>query len=233
MKQLIHMDREKTDITAESYFHDISGLKINEPDAGQMYEDACAVRDKLCAHIKPRALVRSFNRRVLRDGELCIEGRFFPCNILINLKKESVVSIHAFVLTIGDLLHDWQSIVEAFYADFWGMAYVNAASDALRVYLRQLYARSVYVSEPVSPGFYDMDIKKISELFQIVDGNEIGVHLQGFMMNPLKSCAGFYFVVENEAQLNFLNERCSYCHKGNGGGCEFCRHRKKRSACFI
>jgi len=227
MKHLVHITQNEIDVAAENYFRDISGLKINKPDSSRMYEDADAVRDKLREYIKPKALARSFSREALRGNGLHIEGHSFPCHILAGLEKESVLAVYAFVLTVGELPKFDQSIIEALYADLWGTAYINAAGDALRLYLRGQHAEPVYVSAPISPGFYDMDIKKISELFQIVNGNEIGVYEQGFMMNPLKSCAGFYFAAENESRLKFLNERCLYCHRGSGGGCVFCCHRQK------
>jgi len=218
MKQLVHINREEIDIAAERYFHNINGFEPNWPDNIRM-------RDKLREHLRPRALTRSFSRDVVHDGELFIEGHAFPCRVLAGLEKKRVLSVYAFVLTTGELPNADQSIIEALYADFWATAYVSATGDALQRHLRQFHTVPAYVSGPVSPGFYDMDIKKISELFQILDGNEIGVSLHGFMMTPLKSCAGFYFVVDDEAQLIFMNERCLYCHKGNGGGCAFCCHR--------
>jgi len=227
MKRLVHIDRNEIDTAAENYFQDISGLKINEPDDSLMRKDAYAARDKLCAYMKPGALVRSFGREIVSDSGLYIEGHSFPCGILASLEKDDILAVYAFVFTVGELPQSSQSIVESLYADLWGTAYVNAAGDALRIYLRQLHTEPAYVSTPISPGLYDMDIKKISELFQIVDGSEIGVYVRDFMMSPLKSCAGFYFAVKNEAQLNFLNGRCSYCHKGSSGSCVFCCHQQK------
>jgi len=220
--QLVTISREETDAAAERYFQIICGLRENEADSLRMRESAYAVRAKLIEHINLRALIRDFDRKVVHEDGLYIEGRVFPCRVLAGLEKEHILAVYAFVLTVGDLPHAGQSIMEALYADFWGTAYTNAAGDALRAYLRQLHTRPACVSEPISPGFYGMDIKKISELFQIVDGNEIGVYLQDFIMEPLKSCAGFYFVMEEEAQLNFLSDHCSYCHKGSNSSCAFC-----------
>jgi len=227
MKQLVHINRDEIDAIAEYYFQNISGLRENEANSSQARKNACAARAKLAARLKPMALVRSFDRSVVHDDGLYIENRVFPCCILAGLEKECILAVYAFVLTAGELFHPGQSITEMLYTDFWGTAYVSAAGDVLQAYLRQFHAAPAYVSEPVSPGFYGMDIKKMLELFQIVNGNEIGVYLQGFMMDPLKSCAGFHFVVKDEAQLNFSNDRCSYCYKGSSEGCAFCYYNQK------
>ena len=233
--RLVYISLEEIAITAERYFQDICGLQKNDADYRRMRESARAARAKLDAHLKPRALVREFDRKAVHDKGLYIEGHSFPCSALAALEKEHILAVYAFVLTAGELLHTSQSITEALYVDFWGTAYVNAAGDALREHLRQLHTGPAHVSKPISPGFYGMDIKKISELFQIVDGNEIGVYLQGFMMDPLKSCAGFYFVMEEKAQLNFLSDHCSYCHKGSNSNCAFCcrANRPRPPAYFI
>jgi len=229
MKQHIDINREEIDITAGRYFFVISGLEENGLDSNRMRKEAYAARAKLEAALKPRALVRSFGREVLRENGLFIEGYSFPCRALSGLEKENVLCVYAFVLTVGELPDAGQSILETLYNDFWGTAYANAAGETLQRLLLRHHAEPAYISGPIAPGTYGMDIKKIPELFQITDGNEIGVHLHDSMMEPVKSCAGFYLVVKSEAQLNFMNERCSYCHKGSGGGCAFCCYGKKHN----
>jgi len=212
---------EEINAVAERHFQATCGLPACSLAACDLVcsERFRAVRARLAPYIKPRALVRRFSREVVSEHGLHIEELSFPCSL--RLEKEKISTVYAFVLTIGELPEANLSIVDEFYSDLWGTACVGAVSDVLRARLGRIHGLES-VSEPVSPGFYGMDVEKLADLFQIIDGSEIGVHLHGFTMSPLKSCAGFFIAAEQGRQVS-LSGHCLYCRKGNPESCRYCR----------
>ncbi|MCL1816760.1 MAG: hypothetical protein FWG43_04070, partial [Clostridiales bacterium] len=215
---------------AEHYFQSICRMPGNTNKTTQMRKQALAVRSELTGRLSPRAVIQGYDCEAIQDHGLLIEGHYFPCHGLAGLKKEHILAVYAFVLTIGDLTGDDTSKLNALYCDFWGTAYLYTAAKALRAQLTQNHQHPAYITNAIAPGYDDMGLEKLAELLNLVGSNEIGVHLQGLMMKPLKSLAGFYLVIKDKSQWGFLPNPYVYCHKKKTG-CAFCSQKDDCAYC--
>lgn len=83
--------------------------------------------------------------------------------------------------------------------------------------------RKAVILDSFGPGYYGMDVDQIGRFFQILDGDSIGVRARtNSLMLPLKSCAGFYIIVDDDTRLPSAD--CANCHSDHSG-CEFCQSR--------
>ena len=227
IKEIVNICKVQIESAAKRYFRSICQLGMGEQNQ-ELLEALNQAHQIIIERLCLRAVVRRFDPDAIEDNGMYIEGLYFPCRSFAGLAKEHVQAVYAFVLTAGDIKNAEQSIINMMCCDFWGTAYINAANDFLREILRNKHNQLSYASEAFGPGYFNMQLEKLEDLWQIVDGGDIGVILhKNHMMEPLKSCAGFYLITNDKITASFLDDRCSYCAKG-GAGCAFCAHQKGR-----
>lgn len=229
---VITIDRKNTDGIASTYFSSICGFSRDEEKHREMFNEALRIRDKIADKIHIRAIVSSFGIEAINNKEIILNEMKFQFNFLEHIKIESIHKIYAYILTIGNTVIKDASVLEKFYEDTWGIAYVDAGRDILREELRadfivnncdetKINEKEIFISESFGPGFYGMDVTKVRTFFELFQGEKIGVSLlESGLIYPLKSCTGFYMVVDDVSQLP--NDECKSCFS-NKQGCKFCR----------
>lgn len=221
--QIIVFEQKKADIIAEDYFTAMCGFNRPGERFKSMLLDGLAIRDKMTGSFQIRSIVSSFGREAICGGAILISDFKFACNALEQIDQNSVIQIYAYILTAGNIDFESSSVLDLFYADIWGTAYVDAGRDLLREWIQNKLRldEEIFVSDSFGPGYYGMDMTQLPYFFQLLDADKIGVQLNGStMMLPLKSCAGFFVTVRGPGQLP--GEACKSCLAGTKG-CNFCR----------
>jgi hypothetical protein len=241
MNQIIQLNGLEADKIAEGYFIEICGFNResakDKPRTAAMIAAGMSTRSKLLKAIQLKAIVSAYGPYALQGHAIVIQGHSFSCKALDRIPADSVLSVYAYIVTAGDVSLPEASMVDQFYADAWGTAYVDAGRDLLQNWIQQDMAaemaagivdsmkisetKEFYISDSFGPGYYGMDVTEIPKFFKILDGAAIGVTAseQSFM-RPQKSCAGFFIAVNDPRHLP--GEDCKSC-LGGEKGCQFCR----------
>jgi hypothetical protein len=190
------------------------------------------VRDLISDKINVRAIIASFEKEVICGKTINLNGIKFESNALEQINIHCIRKIYAYIITAGNVELQDTSVLNMFFADTWGTAYVDAGRDILKRIIRDYHLEDsskiengvkdrIFISDSFGPGFYGMDVIEVERFFKVLDGEKIGVKVtdSGFML-PLKSTTGFYIVVDDEEQLPGAD--CISCFS-NIKGCQFCR----------
>ncbi len=235
INEIISIDTGSADKIAEGYFKAICGFDRDDPAknarTGAMLRQGIAVREQLRDSIRIRAVVSAFDKIVISGRSIRIGPVVFVCNAFEQMETEHITRVYAFIITAGSFEIESASMLDRFYADAWGTAYIDAGRDILRDFIckhekdASAGREGSFVSDPFGPGFYGMDVEQMGNFFRLLDAEAIGVSLTGSMcMLPLKSCAGFHVAVDNAGRLP--PDGCRSCLAG-GKGCEYCHSRIK------
>jgi len=218
---VITLQKAIMDEKATEYFIKICGFYRDMKKYRSHLDKALQVRDKLGDRISPKAVLSFFDKPLFDGKNLLINNVKFECLAFEQFDPQDLLGIYAYILSAGEFSFESGTMAEAFYADCWGTAYLDAGRDVLRQYIKNLYHTSdVFVSDSFGPGYYGMQVSNLPNFFKILDASKIGVTLYGEqLMVPLKTCAGFYMVSKKEMNLG---RDCANCI-GNQRGCQFCR----------
>ena len=226
--KIIVFENSEADAIALDYFKAMCGFNRPGDRFQSMLLSGLAIRDQIKDSIQIKVIISAFDRESIKGANIEIKNLVFSCQALDQIERGSVARIYAYLLTIGQLQYNSDSVLDLFYADAWGTAYVDAGRDLLRAWLQNSHAavNGELVSDSFGPGYYGMGMDQLAKFFQLLDAEQIGIQLNGStMMLPLKSCAGFFLVVTDEGQLP--GNDCKSC-LSEAKGCNFCRYYNKK-----
>lgn len=228
---IVVIKREDVDSLAEKYFSNMCGFNRNSEKFKRMLRDGLATRKKIKDKINIRAIVSSFEGDAIDGKTINLDGIKFECNVFQRMNAKNVLKIYIYILTAGIIELKETSTMEMFFADTWGTSYVETGRDVLKNIIEEDFLKDytgnkdIFISDSFGPGYYGMDVNQIRDFFKLLNGESIGVKVgDGGMMIPLKSCAGFFIVLDDEKQIP--GEDCKSC-LSNFKGCEFCRTKMK------
>jgi len=226
---IINFDEKDAYARAEKYFISICGFDFIREKHRRMMADALKNRIEGVKGVNIRALISSFDSEVFRDNKIVIGETEFNCNAFEQISPENIVEIYGYIITAGELIYsDDDNILKQLYSDIWGTAYTDAGREMLEEFLegdakKQLKGESknnIFLTNSFGPGFYGMETSQIKDFFKILQADKIGVEVRDTgVMVPLKTCTGFYMVVNDKHCIPNPNcQKCSSNHKS----CEFC-----------
>jgi hypothetical protein len=231
--QLIRISVEEADRYAQDYFINICGFRNKEGDKfKRMLDHGMRIREKITGRIDLKAVVSSFDGSVISGNTAKAGNSVFVCNAFEQLSRESIRRIYAYLFTAGIFeLNDDDPVIDQLYADIWGTAYTDAGLQVLKERLKSDYdaggadggkgGGAAVILDSFGPGYFGMDIDQIGTFFEVLDGDKIGVKARtNSLMLPLKSCAGFFVIVDDGSKLPPAD--CKSCHADHRG-CEFCQ----------
>ena len=236
--QRIQLNIDDADQYAYDYFINICGFRNREGDKyRRLLDHGMKIREKILGRVDLKAVVTSFDGDILSGNTAKVGDVTFVCNAFEQIDRESVQKIYAYLFTSGNFeLDDGDPIIDQLYADIWGTAYTDAGLEVLKNYLKADFDRSsagksdagkAFMLDSFGPGFYGMDVDQIGSFFEVLDGDLIGVKARtNSLMLPLKSCAGFFVIVNDDTRLPYAD--CKSC-RADHRGCEFCQARIKRN----
>jgi hypothetical protein len=229
---IFEIDKDKVETTVQDFFLRSSGLSREGEKFVKMRERAKSIKNEIEERVNIRAVVSYFDKFELEGDTLTIEGRIFKCNPFSLINPKAVKGIYLYVITAGDYSMDDREIMDQLYADIWGTSYVDAGRKILVDYVLEDFSKRniltgenklVMVTDSFGPGFYGMETGDTRKIFEIIDGDKIGVECrESGVMVPLKSCTGIYLIVEEGTELPGIE--CESC-LGSIISCNMCNIR--------
>lgn len=239
--QVYLLDRREADTYAEDYFLSICGLKDRQGDKyRRMLNQGMQIKERISGGIDLKAVVSGYDRDILSGNRAEIGEATFVCNAFQQMNREAVQRVYAYILTAGSFeLDDSEPVIDQLYADIWGTAYTDAGLEVLKNRLMEEFSQRdadakgdtrAAILEPFGPGYYGMDVDQVGKFFEVLDGESIGVKARtNSLMLPLKSCAGFFVIADEGAELP--PDDCKSC-RSDHSGCEFCQAVIKKKSIF-
>jgi hypothetical protein len=235
--EVINISRDKIKSAAADYFEAICGFNRDREKYASMFQQGLRVREEIFSGVGLQAVVRRFSAEGLSGADLILGEVKFKCTAFERLSQESVVAIYAFIISGKGFELEQGPLMEQFYADTWGTAYIDAGRDELRALLGLRHDASLkatetkpgnlFITDSFGPGYYGMSTDQIKLFFEILDSKQIGVELAGdSVMLPLKSCAGFFVITDGNSAIP--GSDCRSC-SAEASGCNFCRARNQES----
>lgn len=213
---------------AEKRFIKTCGFDLSTDKHQRMMKMGLKVREDGIDGINIQALTSFYGPEVYQDGKIVIDGVEITCNYFEKIPKESIEGVYFYMVTVGEChFSSEENIMDFLYADIWGSNYVDAGIDLLKEKLRDDIKdrfgkdNNFCLSDEFGPGYFGMPVIESKKLFEILDGNSIGVWVkESGLMIPQKTCAGLYIVLNDPALK--AEPECMQCH-GNAAGCKFCK----------
>ena len=220
-KKIMQIEHKLLTKRAGELFDRMSGFSKNNPASEYQLEDKEVVHAKVVEKIEIQAMVKEVSSFSLEENFMMIDGKCIHYNLPLRDYSDRVKEIYIFLVSEKTVADDRQETIEQLYTHIWQNAYLDAAREWLKDWLKK--ESGWYVSDCISPGFYGIPIKCMSDLYDLVEGKNIGVHLRedGFLL-PEKSVLGMYFTMKED--INIFGKRCLEC-PAHGKNCEYCLKR--------
>ncbi len=231
---VIQISMADADAFAMEYFNRIGGLNREGEKYRRMLKQGMEIKERIKDKLDLKAVISFFQGNVISGNTAELDGVKFECNAFQRLNPAHVKGIYAYILTAGTLeLGDEEPILDQLYADIWGTAYIDAGLEVLKKYIKRFSLNSddpagqtepkakLSLLDSFGPGFYGMGVDQVSKFFELLNGEAIGVVARSSsLMLPLKSCAGFFVVVDDDTELPASD--CKSC-RAEYKNCAFCQ----------
>ncbi|MFV0363288.1 MAG: hypothetical protein ACK5LL_09420 [Suipraeoptans sp.] len=217
-KKFFDVDSEQCKKLAMAFFEQSSGIDLPGTKFQRMRKASLAVLDKIKSRIDlsgeyayfPKSEF-SFEENGLRVGDIHIK-----CNAFEQFNHDCIEGLYIYACSAGDYAIKNEDVLNQVYADLWGTSYAYA----IRLLIKENMEKNGRISESFGPGFYGMALSELKKIEELLDFERLGIQIsRGTIMIPLKSCAGFYFHVDDAYQP--VNIQCESC-LGNQTSCNFC-----------
>lgn len=206
-KQQLKINRNFLDSVAKNRFAQIS-------KQAELWDD---IYDKVKDKLEPRCQYVIFDDIKIEGNILHIGDQQIEENYFSTIPKEIIGQAAMYVLTIGDIADENESVLNSTLIDMIGTAYIDAMRDLLRMEFQE---EDYLVSGSVAPGLEGMALSEISKFDAVLDFASLAINLNdSFVMVPEKSAAGLYFFFNEEHPVS--TNSCATC-MARGHGCNFC-----------
>ncbi len=206
---------------AQEYMSKMCGFNRANDRAKKALERANKIQEEFFNEACVPVLMAEADGDIIEENNIKIGKKPIKCNVLDRLKGSNIEKIKMFMLRspMPDLSK--LPISQMYLADTWQTAFVDSARDYLRENF-QKESENLFVTDAIGPGLYGMDAYSLSNFFEVMDGEKVGIKLESYgMMHPVKSIAGLFLFVDKKVALPPLN--CRDCI-GNKSGCVHCKN---------
>ncbi len=162
----------------------------------------------------------------LREDSLYTYSYNFSCIGFKQIVESSMIGA-GFYLMVSDECEPTGQLLDDYYNHMWQTAYMDAARAYIKSSLESFWieqsneVRPIKITNSYGPGFYGMGTGEIQKFYTFLGGSDIGVSINGHMLNPAKSCTGVFLVIEAGMYQHALP--CETC--AMDGQCELCSAR--------
>ncbi len=213
---------------SDRYMDKMCGFYRENKISNKVKKRAYEIRESVFSYTEVEFLVSELDRAVIRENQIFIGNDWLTCKALEEIGETEIEGVYCFLLhaPMPDLSQLFPS--DRQIADVWQTAFTDATRDYLQDYLRRKASEKasgkVYITDAIGPGFYGIEPVAIRAFFEELDASKIEMSLtESGLMNPQKSIAGFFLVLNKESALPPAN--CVDCI-GNKRGCIFCKNFK-------
>jgi len=232
MQKNIILQFDPSELKERSKYHfiRICGFDRNPVKFKKMLDKGLQVLDSIQDRLDLKVAISEYPGDAVQGNQIKIDDKIFISNPLEQLEQEKIFKVYLYLITSGDLgpLGETDSMMDDFYKDTWGTAYIDGGRDLLKEWICEKNGKlqnDIVISDSFGPGFYGMDISYIKDFLSLMNNEEIGVSLMNSgMMQPVKSFAGFFIVMEKGSKLP--ESTCQNCMMKTKS-CTFCRMSRK------
>lgn len=225
-EEIITIATEKLYDIAYDYMSVICGFDRGTLMSEKSKKNALKLRDKIFNNTTMDFLITSFGKECVKDDVFLFNEQIIPCEFLNNIESKSIQGGYAFMFHAP--MPDVSAFsVSAMYAvDSWQTSFVDAGRDVLRDLLLEKYANENkgihYITDTLAPGLFGMKASNLCTFFKFMDSTKINLKLlDSGMMEPLKSFAGIYLILDREHIIASMD--CANC-LSDGKNCNYCKN---------
>ncbi|MFC2017995.1 vitamin B12 dependent-methionine synthase activation domain-containing protein [Chloroflexota bacterium] len=155
--------------------------------------------------------------RVFIDGSITLESK------VIAQLLEQCNKVAMFIMTIGSHLEETTRqladdglVLQSAILDAVGSNATEKVAGCIQNEIEEIVREQGFsISPRFSPGYCDWDIRQQQMIFQVVDGDPLGIHLtETCLMIPRKSISGIIGIGTPDSNVSSYNP-CRTCHKRN------------------
>lgn len=169
-----------------------------------------------------------FDKMAIDDQIITIDGISIRCRILDKFSDRKISGGYLYIMTAPNTI-EYEKVSDQFYADTCQTAFLNVARNWLMSYLLDDFymkhnpcKEKAYISESLGPGYYGMEMSSVQSMYQILQGQEIGITLlDSQMMEPVKSNIGIYLLSDQSFSETIRD--CRNCLGTSKTSCMFCK----------
>lgn len=198
------------------YFQKLSGIDMADiPEKyGSVVEDA---QKKAVENLSIGIVYQCEDIRAVEKEKVVLEcGENYTGDMPGRILKDSKQVINFVISLCGysEVAEKTEDIMEQYFLDTWGSAYVEAAQGWLgRHVLEQLREEGMSRTHLWSPGQHQFELSNQKALFRMLKPEDIGCSLTGnLMMVPVKSASGIIGIVSKDVKNLLLP--CDFCPHG-------------------
>lgn len=225
-EEIITIETEKLYDIAFDYMNIICGFDRGTLMAEKSKTKALKLREKIFNNTSIDFLIAPFGKECVKGDMFILDDEEISCEFLNNIEAESIQGGYSFMFhsPMPDLLT--LPISDVYAADSWETCFVDAGRDVLREILLEKYSREnrgvYYITDTLAPGLFGMKASSIRTFFKIMDSTKINLEiLDSGMMNPVKSFAGIYLILDREQIKSSMD--CANCIS-LGNNCKYCKN---------
>lgn len=171
---------------------------------GQKILKACIeTREKFCRDVKLKILITPFEGKCVTEEGFLIGENKICCKDLKKQLPSTVTGGYAYVVFADEIRPEGMNTLQAYYADCWMSAYVDAGFRSLKTILKKEAVKDfcpesgekaeITVFDSFAPGFYGMPPKCTCDLFGLLELSGLGMELTpDNLIIPQKSIIGIY-----------------------------------------
>lgn len=182
----------------------------------------------LCRKKQIKGITIFYNQKDIQMGHCYLIGdtlfaasNHVTCSVFESINKDSFVGALFYLITYEDIASTSNQLTD-YYIHIWQTAYIDAARVSLKETMSEFCNNNIngMITDSFGPGFYHMKPEEVIEFYRLLRGRDIGVSLNGYMMNPVKTCTGVFLVLD---QKPILPLPCEVCQLEKN--CELCSYR--------
>jgi hypothetical protein len=182
----------------------ICGIQIDTLRGEKILNKCIATREAFCKDCIIKVIVRPFVHDLINESALKIKDKVIYCNKFKELDLSKVIGGYMYAITVEPLSFELMSTLQMFYADCWLNAYVETAWHGIKLLLTCELIKDfkidenkiqLFLSECYGPGFNGMELKSVSDIFELMNLSKFGIKLhEEYMLMPYHSIVGICLV---------------------------------------
>lgn len=159
-------------------------------------------RDRFCKNCIVKVLVSPFSSDCVTEEAFMIEDKVIFCNDLGKINAANIIGGYIYAIFVDPLDFEMMSTLQMYYADCWLSSFVEVAwkgiqslliKESIKDFQADEYAGRITISESYAPGFGGMEMKSLSDIFELMKLYEYGMELQDeYIIIPSKCIIGIY-----------------------------------------
>ena len=146
---ILKFDPSVLEERAKFHFIKICGFDRNPVKFKKMLDMGLKVLESIQDRIDVRVSISEYPRNVVQGNQIKIDDKIFISNALEQFDQEKIIKVYSYLMTSGDIgpLGETDSMMDDFYKDTWGTAYIDGGRDMLKEWIYEQNIKSKVESQ--------------------------------------------------------------------------------------